>query len=116
MEYETLIVAYEQADRASAAIVALRRAGIPPSDIKRHPVSPDTIEEIAVPPESPTGSGFFGWLFGRDAVAARIKLYKKALDAGGTVISVRVPIDDTHLFYKLLQDLGPIDWEVAPSM
>lgn len=115
MEYETLIVAYGQVERASAAIKALRRHGVPSDCIKRHPVSAESIEDIATAPEPPTGTGFFGWLFGRDALSARIELYKKALEAGGTVISVKVQTEETGRVHKLLQDFGPLDWEVAPG-
>ena len=115
MEFETIIVAYDRPERASAAIAALRLLGIPPGDIKRHPVSSGSIEEVAVAPEAPTGNGFFGWLFGRNTVAHRVALYKKALEAGGTVISVTVRADETHVVHKHLQDFGPMDWEVAPG-
>ena len=70
---------------------------------------------MAVASEPPTGSGFFAWLFGHDAIAARVELYRKALDAGGTVISVRLGVDDVQAVYRLLQDFGPLDWEIAPG-
>lgn len=115
MEHETIIVAYDRPERASAAIAALRQLGMPPEDVKRHPVSSGAIEEVAIAPEPSTGSGFFGWLFGRDTVAHRVALYKKALEAGGTVISVTVTADEMHTAHKLLQEFGPMDWEVAPG-
>jgi len=115
MPYETLIVAYERTANASAAIVALRRIGVPSSDIKRHPVSSESLEEVAMAPEPATGAGFFAWLFGQDAVAARIELYRKALDAGGTVISVRVMTDEVNTVHQLLQEFGPLDWEIKPD-
>lgn len=113
MPHKTLIVAYQRAENASAAILALRRLGVPSSDIKRHPVSSQGIEEVAVAPEPPSGSGFFAWLFGSDAVADRVELYRKALDSGGTVISVRVSTEDVNAVYRVLQDYGPLDWEIA---
>jgi hypothetical protein len=112
---KTLIVAYETADRASAAVRALRQIGIPPGDIKRHPVSGDNPDDVAASPEPPTGSGFFTWLFGHETVEDRIQLYKKALDAGGTIITVQVSAEETASVHRLLQDLGPVDWEVAPG-
>ena len=115
ISYETLIVAYELGERASAAIAALRGIGVPPGDIKRHPVSKEAVEEVAVGAEPTTGQGFFSWLFGHDTVAARVELYRKALEAGGTVISVRVTSDKVTAVYRLLQEFGPLDWEITPS-
>lgn len=115
MLHETLIVAYQRAENASAAIAALRRLGVPSTDIKRHPISPEGIEEVALAPELPSGSGFFAWLFGSDAVAARVELYWKALDAGGTVISVRASTEEVNAVYRVLQEYGPLDWEIAPD-
>jgi hypothetical protein len=115
MKCETIIVAYDRPERASAAIASLRQLGVPPGDIKRHPVSSGAIEEVAVATEPSTGSGFFGWLFGRDTVAHRGALYKKALEAGGTVISVAETADEMHTAHKLLQESAPMDWEVGPG-
>ena len=113
MSYETIIVAYESNDRATAAVRALRRIGIPPSDIKRHPASADSLEDVAAAPEPPTGKGFFHWLFGKETVNDRIQLYKKALDAGGTVLSVQVIMDEVHRVRAMLREFGPLDLEVA---
>lgn len=108
MSHQTVILAYITAERASAAIQALRALGVQPDAIKRHPVS-DTLEEIAAAPEPPTGIGFSRWLFGHDTVEDRIKLYRKALDGGGTIISVQVTEAEVGAIHRVLQDLGPVN-------
>jgi hypothetical protein len=113
MPYETLIVAYDSNDKATAAVKALRRIGVPARDIKRHPVSEDSSEDVAAAPEPPTGKGFFAWLFGNDVVEARIKLYQKALEAGGTVISVSIIGDEADRVRRLLKGFEPLDLEVV---
>jgi hypothetical protein len=113
MSYESLIVAYDTSSRADAAVRALRQIGVPRGDKKRHPVSGASLEEVAAAPGPPTGSGFFGWLFGSDAVDARVELYKKALASGGTIISVQVLSDERDRVHHVLQDFGPLDLEVA---
>ena len=113
MPCETIIVAYESNDHATTAVRALRRIGIPPSDIKRHPSSADSLKDVAAAPEAPTGRGFFQWLFGKDTVNDRIELYKKALEAGGTVLSVQVITDEVHRIRAMLQEFGPLDLEIA---
>jgi hypothetical protein len=113
MSYETLIVAYESNDKATAAVKALRRIGVPSRDIKRHPVSEDSLEDVAAAPEPPTSKGFFAWLFGNETVEARIRLYQKALDAGGTVISVSVISDEAERVRQLLREFEPLDLELV---
>ncbi len=113
MAYETLIVAYERTDRATEAVQAIRRLGVPSSDIKRYPVDATEIEEIAKAPEEAAGSGLWHWLFGRDEAEERLAVYKKALDHGGTVISVRVMEDEAARVREELDRFGPLDLAVA---
>ena len=113
MPYETLIVAYDTADQASDAVRAIRRLGIPASDIKRHPVDATSIEDVAAAPEEAGGGGLWSWLFGSNAVEDRIAVYKKALDRGGTVISVRVIEDEVESVRVTLDQYGPVDVAAA---
>lgn len=108
MGYETLIVAYDNPGAASQAIQALRRAGIPANDIKRHP-SVGGVEEIAAAPAEGTGAALWTWLFGDDAVEERIAVYQHAVQQGGTVLSIRVIEDEASRIRQLLEDFGPLD-------
>ena len=109
MAYEILIVAYDSADRASA-VRELRRAGVPANEIKRHPVSSTSVEEISMAPMAETSSGFWGWLFGENAVEKRrLNRYRKALSQGGTVITVRVLEEETGSIRAVLEKFGPLD-------
>ena len=113
MAYETLIVAYDTPGAASRAIQALRRAGVPASDIKRHPVAEEGVEEIAAVPAEGAGASLWAWLFGDDAVEQRIAVYQRAVQQGGTVLSIRVIEDEAAQIRRLLKDFGPLEVSAA---
>ncbi len=113
MAYETLIVAYDRSDRATEAVRAIRRLGVPSADIKRHPVDAGSIADIAAAPDEAAGSGIWGWLFGRDEAEERLGLYKTILDRGGTVISLRVMEDEADRMRTELDRHGLLDVAAA---
>jgi hypothetical protein len=110
MAYETIIVAYEDAGAANDAVRALRRLGIPASDIRRHPVDPKGIEDVAAAPEiHAPETGFWAWLFGPELEGAQLAIYRRALDRGGTILSVRVMEDTAAEVRAVLDRFGPLD-------
>lgn len=113
MAYETLIAAYDEGSRASDAIRELRRMGVPAHEIKRHPVSATTVEEIAQAPMPETATGFWAWLFGSEEVEARLAVYRKALSAGGTVLTVRVLEEESVAVRQALDRSGPVGLDEA---
>jgi hypothetical protein len=110
MPYETIIVAFDSAARATAAIHAVRKLGVPASDIKRHPADENSVADAAAAVVSaPTEPGFWSWLFGRDAEERQVKLYQQALQRGGTVVSVRVLEDEAERVRELIEAFAPLD-------
>lgn len=110
MAYETLVVAYERADRANGAVEELRRVGVPRRDIRRHPIEEGGVDAVAEVPEKLSGTaGILAWLLGEDAVESRIDCYRRALSRGGTIISVRVLDDETARIREILERYGPVD-------
>lgn len=111
MAYETVIAAFDDADAATAAIRQLRRLGVPAHEIKRHPVSSMTLEDVARAPVEPAATGFWAWLFGPDTIEARVALYRKALLEGGTVVTVRVLEETIQEVRESLDRFGPLEIE-----
>ena len=110
MAYTTIIVAFDNAARASAAVRALRDLGVPAGDIKRHPVEAGSAAEVAaVSVMEPSTKGFWAWLFDRDAEEHQIALYQQALQKGGTILSIRVLDDEAGHVSNVIQSFGPLD-------
>ncbi|WP_158743675.1 hypothetical protein [Acidisphaera sp. L21] len=107
MAYETIIVAYDSGKRANNAVRALREMGVPASDIRRHPVDQSSLEDVAAAPAEQ--SGLWTWLFGEEAEGARLATYKKAVQRGGTVLSVRVMEDEAGQVQTVLNSFEPLD-------
>ncbi|MBE7213319.1 MAG: hypothetical protein INR65_20075 [Gluconacetobacter diazotrophicus] len=114
MSYETIIVAFDDAARATAAIEALHDLGIPWSQIRRHPAAVDLLghakrDHAAATALRPTQPGFWRWLFGGDAEARQIRLYQRAIEHGGTVVSIHVLPDELQRVRDVVDGFGPLD-------
>ncbi len=110
MAYETIVVAFDNASRATAAVQAVRQLGIPSGDIKRHPIEAGSVVDAAtVPALEFSSKGFWAWLFDRDAEERQIKLYEQALQKGGTIISIRVLDDEAGRVMSVLDAHYPLD-------
>ena len=110
MAYETIIVAFENSAEATGAVRDLKRIGVPAADIKRHPVDPASLAEVAAAPLDQPSGGLWTWLFGRDDVVDRqIQIYERALRRGGPIISVRVMEDEASRVKACLDSHGPLD-------
>ena len=88
---------------------------VPFHEIKRHPVSSESVEEIARAPVQEGSTGFWAWLFGAEPVEARLALYRKALHDGGTVLTVRVLEEEAGAVRWTLDRFGPVDLETASA-
>ena len=114
MAYETIIVAYDSIEAANEAVRAIRRMGVPASDIRRHPVDPKGIEEVAAVPEIKAPEmGFWDWLLGREMEQRQLAIYRRALDQGGTILSVQVMEDTAKEVRAALDRFGPLDLKEA---
>ena len=115
MSYETIVVAFDSAGRATAAIRDLRRMGVPAGDIRRHPADADTVDDVAeaVAAATSEGAGFWAWLFGESGEHRQVRLYQAALERGGTVLSVRVMEDEAVRVRAALAAHAPLDLREA---
>lgn len=109
MAFETIVVAFSTAQQATSAIHALRALGIPPGDIKRHPVEP--ITEVGAKEASAPEGGIWEWFFGRQILAQDTATYEQAIKNGGTMVSVRVIGDEVDRVIELLNSFAPLNLE-----
>jgi len=116
MSFETIIVAFDDAAKATAAIQDVRRMGVPANAIKRHPAEAGTAAQLAAAAvNDPARPGFWSWMFGREAEERQIRLYQGALRSGGTVVSLRVLADEAQRVREVLEIHGPLDLKETAS-
>ena len=93
MSYQTIVVAFDTAERATAAIRDVRRMGVPAGDIGRHSADADAAGDLAQPATS-EAAGFWAWLCGGGGQQRERRLHHATGARGGTVLSVRVMEDE----------------------
>jgi len=112
--YQKIVAVFDSADRGKQALDALARAGFASDDV--HTLTRDEVNRIA--PDAHTvvrQAGFWHRLLGDDVVEYEGEVYGRAIDNGGTVITLRVVDVDADKATALLHDLGPVDIEHRAS-
>ncbi len=123
MTQETIVAAFDTEAHAQAAARDLEAAGVPASDISRHPDSTagqsrtTTMASQAAPAHKEPG--FWGRLFGaddqaytQDATYTQDRtVYDRTLDTGGSVISIRIANveQDGDRIMQILERHNPLD-------
>src|SRR5580765_1830259 len=86
MNYEKIVTLFDSAQHADVARRNLETAGFSPDEI-----STITSKTLALAGDKLRETGLWQRLFGRDIQAYEAGVYGKAVDAGGVVLTVRVP-------------------------
>src|SRR5215467_11243043 len=86
MKYEKIVTLYDTAEHAENARKSLESAGFAPSEISM--VSKKTLSASGQTLLEP---GLWHRMFGRDIEQHEATVYGRAVEAGGVVLTVRVP-------------------------
>lgn len=109
MNEQTIVAVYDTAARADAAVRDLEVAGVPAKAIshysKNGPVTATGGIEVV---ESERRRTFWSRLFGLEP-AYDTKVYDRSIDNGATVVSVRMPAEDSDRISNLLEKHSPTD-------
>ena len=110
MNEETIVAVFDSSEHAEAAVRDLIAAEVPESAISRHArtASGMTPVDDSTTSEPPREEGFFSRLFGGDRDHDH-EVYDRTLQAGSTVISVRVSEGHVNLVSEILERHHPID-------
>ena len=109
MAFETLVVAFASAKEATSAIRAVRACGVPANDIRRHPAELGDTEAAKAAVEQ--DSGIWKWIFGRHISPAESAVYEKAVQSGGTIVSVRIMEEELDRIRGILEEFCPLSLE-----
>jgi len=104
MTYEKIVTLYDTAEHAEVARHNLELAGFPVSEI-----STITRTTLGLPSEQLREPGLWHRLFGRDIQQYEATVYGRAVDAGGAVLTIRVPETDAARATAILNALQPVD-------
>src|SRR5260370_28746346 len=104
MTYEKIVTLYDKAEHAEAAKRSLEQAGFAPSEISM--ISSKTLglagDKLGEP-------GLWHKLFGRDIQQFEATVYGRTVEAGGVVLTVRVPETDAARATSILNAHRYID-------
>ena len=105
MAYEKIVTLYDTVDHAEAARHSLEAAGFSPGEISM--INSKTLDLAGDKLREP---GLWHRLFGRDIQQYEATVYGRSVEAGGVVLTVRVPEDgrsqgDQHLNAHRAMDL-----------
>ncbi len=104
MTYEKIVTLYDTAEHAEAAKRSLEQAGFPPSEISM--ISSRTLglagDKLGEP-------GLWHKLFGRDIQQFEATVYGRTVEAGGVVLTVRVPETDAARATSILNAHRSVD-------
>jgi uncharacterized protein (TIGR02271 family) len=104
MRYERIVTLYDTAEHAEAARHNLKATGFPPSEI-----SMITNKTLAGDGERIREPGIWQRLFGRDIALHEAIVYGRTVEAGGTVLTVRVPEEDVAKAMAILNAHQVVD-------
>src|SRR5215469_17900757 len=104
MTYEKIVTLYDTADHAEAARRNLEAAGFPGREI-----SMITSKSLSLTGDQLREPGLWHRLFGRDIQPYEATLYGRAVDAGGVVLTVRVPETDVAKATAILNAHQSVD-------
>jgi uncharacterized protein (TIGR02271 family) len=111
---ETIVAVFDTATHAEAAIRELESAGVPASTIRHY-----TKDDAAYEQRGSTGGtqhqGFWSWLVGADEPGYDRTLYDRAIQSGGTVVTVVTDEHDAERVSSILLAHSPVDFEERAS-
>jgi uncharacterized protein (TIGR02271 family) len=102
MAYERIVAVYDRAGKAEEAMRALEASGFPSGDIgllNRESFTDAEIREV----------GLWRRLFGRNVGENESAVYGHTVEAGGAVLTLRLPETDVPRAMKILDVHSPID-------
>jgi uncharacterized protein (TIGR02271 family) len=116
MTEETIVAVFDSADQADAAMRDLIAADIPENAITRHARTASGMTPAAetIEPAPPREEGFWSRLFGGEREYDN-QVYDRSLEAGSTVLSVRVPDAHVTTVAEILDRHHPIDIDERAS-
>src|SRR5690349_9892161 len=104
MNYEKIVTLYDTAEHAEAARRSLESAGFTPGDI-----SMINSKTLGLAAEKLGEPGLWHRLFGRDIQQYEATVYGRTVEAGGVVLTVRVPEADAARATSILNAHRAID-------
>ena len=104
MNYEKIVTLYDTAEHAEAAKRSLEAAGFAPSEI-----SLINSKTLGVAGDKLTEPGLWHRLFGRDIQEYEAKVYGRSVEAGGVVLTVRVPETEASRAMSILNAHRAVD-------
>jgi hypothetical protein len=104
MTYEKIVTLYDTAEHADAARRNLESAGFPSSEI-----STINSKTLALAGDRLREPGMWHRLFGRDIQPYEATLYGRSVEAGGTILTVRVPETDVARATTILNAHQSVD-------
>ena len=104
MDYEKIVTLYDTLDHAEAARRNLESAGFPASEI-----SIITSKSIGASSDKLREPGLWHRLFGKDIQQYEAAVYGRSVDAGGAVLTVRVPETDVSRATAILNAHQSVD-------
>ena len=104
MDYEKIVTLYDTAEHAEAAKRSLEAAGFAPSEI-----SLINSKTLGVAGDKLTEPGLWHRLFGRDIQEYEAKVYGRSVEAGGVVLTVRVPETEASRAMSILNAHRAVD-------
>ena len=104
MNYEKIVTLHDTADHAEAARRSLEAAGFLPSEISL--INSKTLDLAADKLSEP---GLWHRLFGREIQQYEATVYGRSVEAGGVVLTVRVPEADAARAPRVLNAHQAVD-------
>jgi len=104
MTYEKIVTLFDSAQHADVARRNLETAGFPPSEIST--ISTKTLGLVG---DRMRDTGLWRRLFGHDIQEYEATIYGKAVEAGGVVLTVRVPETDVARATEILNAHNAVD-------
>jgi len=104
MNYEKIVTLYDTAEHAEAARRNLEAAGFAPGDI-----SSINNKTLSIAGDKLRDPGLWHRLFGRDIQQYEAALYGRSVEAGGTVLTIRVPETDVARATAILNAHQSVD-------
>ncbi len=104
MNYEKIVTLYDTAEHAEAARRSLEAAGFAPSEI-----SLINSKTLGVAGDKLSEPGLWHRLFGRDIQEYEAKVYGRSVEAGGVVLTIRVPEAEASRAMSILNAHRAVD-------
>ena len=108
MTDETIVAVFDTPAHAEAAINDLKKAQVPENAITSHAGESTGSGVMASTQAAPAREGFWANLFGGEP-DHNISVYDRSMDAGATVVTVRVPHEHVVRVTGLLEAHHPVD-------